>query len=210
VLKKIDWINPHVYFYLETKDAEDKPQTYEFESVALVGMRRHNLRKEDFRIGEVVTIFAAHGERFQKAPGLDQKHQVFRRTNHPDAEERHTVILIGVGATGISQGGRVCVYHGTSRPALNDAVTTIGANVTGVQADVVTGPELIRHGARLEGSAGVCDGWGGLWPHGQEDDHALKSICASTQLFNWGSTNKIHWQFSPFDMRFELETIRQR
>jgi hypothetical protein len=69
VLKKIDWINPHVYFYLETKDAEGKPQTYEFESVALVGMRRHNLRKEDFRIGEVVTIFAAHAKDSKKRLG---------------------------------------------------------------------------------------------------------------------------------------------
>jgi hypothetical protein len=56
VLTKVDWTNPHTRMFLETTDAAGEVHTWSWESVPPVGMKRHGVRKEDFTIGDRLTI----------------------------------------------------------------------------------------------------------------------------------------------------------
>lgn len=55
---KIDWINPHIYFYLDVKDDSGKVTTWTLESFPTGFMHRAGLTKDSFPIGEPVTVFA--------------------------------------------------------------------------------------------------------------------------------------------------------
>lgn len=55
-LSKIDWINPHIYFYLDVKDDDGKVTTWTLESIPTGFMHRAGLTKSDFNIGDPVTV----------------------------------------------------------------------------------------------------------------------------------------------------------
>jgi hypothetical protein len=59
VLTKVEWVNPHVYYYADIKDESGKIVTYSFESGPPTTLHRAGLRKEDAKIGDNVTITAA-------------------------------------------------------------------------------------------------------------------------------------------------------
>lgn len=54
---KIDWINPHIYFYLTVKDDTGKPTTWMLESFPTGFMHRAGLTKDSFPMDEPVTVF---------------------------------------------------------------------------------------------------------------------------------------------------------
>jgi len=56
VVTKVEWTNPHTHMFLETTDAAGKVQIYAWESVPPVGMKRHGVLKEDFKLGDQLTI----------------------------------------------------------------------------------------------------------------------------------------------------------
>ena len=64
VLSRIDWINPHVYLYLDVTDAEGQVTTWAIESLPTNHLRNVGLTRQDIwndaENGEVVTI---HGLR---------------------------------------------------------------------------------------------------------------------------------------------------
>lgn len=57
VLKKVDWINPHVYFTLDVTDESGKVTTWAVETVGPAGMRRAGLTRAGFfKVGDTYTI----------------------------------------------------------------------------------------------------------------------------------------------------------
>jgi hypothetical protein len=59
VLTKVDWTNPHIYFYLDVKGADGKLQQYAFSSGPPGTLRRAGVKRTDFKIGETVTVTGA-------------------------------------------------------------------------------------------------------------------------------------------------------
>lgn len=57
-LSKIDWINPHIYFYLDVKDDDGKVTTWTLESIPTGFMHRAGLTRSDFNVGDAVTVLA--------------------------------------------------------------------------------------------------------------------------------------------------------
>jgi hypothetical protein len=58
VLTHVDWTNPHVYFYVETKDQNGKAETWSFQTFPPGMLHRAGVRKDVFKIGEQVTVLA--------------------------------------------------------------------------------------------------------------------------------------------------------
>ena len=60
VLSKIDWVNPHIYLYLDVKDNDGTVTTWAIESLPTNHMRNVGLTRQDFwnnaSTGEVVTV----------------------------------------------------------------------------------------------------------------------------------------------------------
>jgi hypothetical protein len=59
VISKIDWVNPHIYLYLDVKDNDGKVTTWALETLPTNHMRSVGLTRQDFwnnaSAGEVVT-----------------------------------------------------------------------------------------------------------------------------------------------------------
>jgi hypothetical protein len=60
VISKIDWINPHIYVYLDVKDPSGTTATWALSTLPTAMMRRAGLTKETLqgKSGEEVTIYA--------------------------------------------------------------------------------------------------------------------------------------------------------
>ena len=59
VLTQVEWTNPHILIYLDTKASDGKLQRYTFASGPPGMLHRAGIRKADFKIGETVTITGA-------------------------------------------------------------------------------------------------------------------------------------------------------
>ena len=57
-ISKIDWINPHIYFYLDVKDDDGKVTNWTLESIPTGFMHRAGLTRDDFNIGDNITVLA--------------------------------------------------------------------------------------------------------------------------------------------------------
>jgi hypothetical protein len=55
-VKKVDWMNPHIYTHIESKDASGKVVVYEVEGGAPNSLFRNGWRPDTLRIGETVTV----------------------------------------------------------------------------------------------------------------------------------------------------------
>ena len=58
-LVKIDWINPHIYFYLDVKDASGTVQHWTLGTTAPGAYRNAGLTKGMWTIGDTYTVTAA-------------------------------------------------------------------------------------------------------------------------------------------------------
>src|SRR5262245_60673298 len=56
VLAKIEWSNPHIYTYVDVKDATGKTETWAFEGNPPGTLHRAGIKKEDWQIGQNVTV----------------------------------------------------------------------------------------------------------------------------------------------------------
>jgi uncharacterized protein DUF6152 len=63
-LTKVDWENPHVYFYVDLKDADNQVSSWSFEAVSVAFLKRSGIQKQDFldNMGKVVTVRACLGK----------------------------------------------------------------------------------------------------------------------------------------------------
>lgn len=59
-LTKVDWDNPHIYFYMDTADASGKVSSWTFEGHSLPALQRNGTHRVDFvqNIGKVLTVRA--------------------------------------------------------------------------------------------------------------------------------------------------------
>ena len=55
-VKKVDWMNPHIYTHIEAKDAGGKTVVYEVEGGAPNSLFRSGWRPDTLKIGETVTV----------------------------------------------------------------------------------------------------------------------------------------------------------
>src|SRR5262245_3817654 len=60
VISKVDWINPHIYLYLDVKDKDGGVTNWTLSTLPTAMMRRAGLTKESLqgKPGEVVTVNA--------------------------------------------------------------------------------------------------------------------------------------------------------
>ena len=58
VLTKLDWQNPHAYFYLDVKDEDGKAESWSFQTYALITLRRAGNDRQLFidNIGKEVFV----------------------------------------------------------------------------------------------------------------------------------------------------------
>ncbi len=55
-VKKVDWMNPHIYTHIEAKDAGGKTVVYEVEGGAPNALFRNGWRPDTLKIGETVSV----------------------------------------------------------------------------------------------------------------------------------------------------------
>ena len=72
-LVKVDWINPHIYFYLDVKDDAGKVTNWTLESIPTGFMHRAGLTRDDFVLGDNVTVLAYRAKDGTKAFGWVQE-----------------------------------------------------------------------------------------------------------------------------------------
>jgi Family of unknown function (DUF6152) len=56
VMTKVDWINPHIHFFVDVKDDSGNVATWDFEGLPPNMLHRHGLTRSMFKLGEVVTV----------------------------------------------------------------------------------------------------------------------------------------------------------
>jgi hypothetical protein len=56
VVTRIEWMNPHVYFYMDVKDAAGGPVHWAVESGAPNTLYRAGWRKDSIKIGDQITV----------------------------------------------------------------------------------------------------------------------------------------------------------
>jgi len=63
-LTKVDWQNPHVYFYVDVKDPGSQVSSWSFEAVSVAFLKRSGIQKHDFddNMGKMVTVRACLGK----------------------------------------------------------------------------------------------------------------------------------------------------
>jgi hypothetical protein len=91
-LSKVDWINPHIYFYLDVKDDDGKVTTWTLESIPTGFMHRAGLTRDDFVIGDTLTALVYRAKDGTKAFAWVQEltfangRKVAFGANRPDAK----------------------------------------------------------------------------------------------------------------------------
>jgi Family of unknown function (DUF6152) len=55
-MTKVDWTNPHIYFWVDAKDDDGKVTTWDFEGLPPGMLQRAGLTRDMFKVGEVVTV----------------------------------------------------------------------------------------------------------------------------------------------------------
>ena len=55
-IQKLDWVNPHAYFWVDVKDANGKVTTYAFEALSPNALARQGWNRNSLQKGEEVTV----------------------------------------------------------------------------------------------------------------------------------------------------------
>jgi hypothetical protein len=58
VLTKVEWTNPHIYFYIDVKDASGSVTNWALEGYPPNTLKRTGFTKDDFKVGEEITVTA--------------------------------------------------------------------------------------------------------------------------------------------------------
>ena len=59
IIKKVEWQNPHVWFYVEVKDESGKVTTWGFSNAPPGALMRRGITKEALKLGAVVNVQGA-------------------------------------------------------------------------------------------------------------------------------------------------------
>ena len=72
---KVEWMNPHVYFYMDVKDDKDgKVTNWAFEMGNPAGLYRNGWKKEALMIGGTATVARLAGKGWQAACECQHRH----------------------------------------------------------------------------------------------------------------------------------------
>jgi hypothetical protein len=55
-IKRVEWMNPHIYTQVEVKESDGKTVVYRVEGGPPNALFRQGWRKDDLKVGEVVTV----------------------------------------------------------------------------------------------------------------------------------------------------------
>ena len=58
VITKVEWTNPHIYFYIDVKDASGEVTNWSLEGYPPNTLKRTGFTRDDFKIGEEITVTA--------------------------------------------------------------------------------------------------------------------------------------------------------
>ena len=78
-ITKVEWANPHVWFYLDVKDETGKVSNWAMEMGGVSGLLRRGWRRDSMKVGDVVTVDG------------------FRARNGRDIGNATAVVLTGTG-----------------------------------------------------------------------------------------------------------------
>ena len=78
-ITKVEWANPHVWFYLDVKDETGKVSNWAMEMGGVSGLLRSGWTRNSMKLGDVVTVDG------------------FRARNGRDIGNARTVVLTGTG-----------------------------------------------------------------------------------------------------------------
>jgi hypothetical protein len=56
VISKVEWLNPHVWFYVDVKDDSGKTTTWGFSNAPPGSLMRRGITKESLKVGAEVTV----------------------------------------------------------------------------------------------------------------------------------------------------------
>jgi hypothetical protein len=56
VVTKIEWMNPHAWFYIDVKADSGEVEHWQFETGAPIELARRGWRKNDLKVGDEVTV----------------------------------------------------------------------------------------------------------------------------------------------------------
>jgi hypothetical protein len=56
IIQKLEWVNPHAYFWVDVKDANGKVTTYAFEALSPNALARQGWNRNSLKKGEEVTV----------------------------------------------------------------------------------------------------------------------------------------------------------
>jgi hypothetical protein len=55
-LQRVEWVNPHAYFYLDVSDAAGKVEHWQLENLPPLGLRRGGLMRDMVPLGATISI----------------------------------------------------------------------------------------------------------------------------------------------------------
>jgi hypothetical protein len=64
-VKRVDWMNPHIYTHIEAKDESGKTVVYEVEGGAPNSLFRNGWRPDSLKVGETVNVTAIRAKSAQ-------------------------------------------------------------------------------------------------------------------------------------------------
>jgi Family of unknown function (DUF6152) len=56
VLTKVEWGNPHIYFYLDVKDEDGKAINWTFEGGSPTALSRRGFKRNDIKLGDTIIV----------------------------------------------------------------------------------------------------------------------------------------------------------
>lgn len=89
-ITKVEWTNPHIYFYMDVKDANGNVVNYAVEGYPPNTLKRTGFTKSDLKIGDMVTVTAY--------PAKDSTNRVAgREVTFPDGGKKFAGPAAGSG-----------------------------------------------------------------------------------------------------------------
>lgn len=90
VITKVEWTNPHIYFYIDVKDANGSVENWAVEGYPPNTLKRTGFSRSDLKIGDTVTITAYRAK--------DSTNRVAgREVTFPDGSKKYAGPAAGSG-----------------------------------------------------------------------------------------------------------------
>ncbi len=90
---KVDWLNPHIWIYLDVKDDSGKVQTWQCEGGAPNSLTRNGWTKNDLKKGDSISVTGTHAKDATNTCNassvvLPDGRRVFAGSSNPDLKQQ--------------------------------------------------------------------------------------------------------------------------